>query len=110
MKIMGVKVGLSQNNMPAPLNYRKFLNVFIITFSPAISSFVVGLPISYKTSTYILLSLTFVTAMLKGIGQLMGNGQVYAPTNEAVEKKQDAVMDAKVIIWVVLCSGFFYSL
>lgn len=107
MKILGVRVGLSQTNTPTPLNYRKFMNVFVITFSPAISALIAGLPISYKVSMYLLLCLNFITAMLKGFGQLLGDGQIYYPSNETIEKKQ-ATENAKLIIWLILCNTFFY--
>lgn len=89
MKLGEVKVGLSQTNMPAPLNYRKFLNAMIVVIIPALSTFIMGLKLEEYTKYIIAQSFILLMAILKGLGMLIGNGQQYVPSNEAVEKTQN---------------------
>ncbi len=93
MKLGETKVGLSQTNTPPPLNYRKFLNAMLILIIPATATFMLSLPLSEFVKQLIPNLLIFLTAVLKGIGMILGNGQVYAPSNEAVEKAQTAQIE-----------------
>lgn len=111
MKLLGANVGMSQANIPAPLNYRKFLNVMIIGAIPLTGTFIAGLPLGPKTMTYTLLSFNYVSGLLKLAGLGLGNGQAYTPSNATVEKKQNDIIEAgKIIIFMLMVNGFIYSL
>lgn len=80
-----VKIGFSQTAKPAPLGWRKFMNAYIIAIMPAISVFIAtwgfSLALQAKLGTLVILS----GAMVKGIGMVIGNGQIYSPSNQVVE-------------------------
>ena len=73
---MAVKFGLNQINNPAPLLYRRLLNVFIIFIIPATATFVITLPVeAMNETTKILIGAfsTYVLAILKGVEYLLGD-------------------------------------
>lgn len=83
------KIGLSQADKPAPLWYRRLSNALIICIIPAIVGLVQGWGLSDSLANRWLMILAFVPAVIKGIGMMLGNGQVYSPSNATVDKKQD---------------------
>lgn len=82
-----VKLGADQMSKPAPLGYRRFSNAMIIIILPGLSSLVSGWGLAPTKLNRILLVLTFISAAVKGFGIFLGNGQVYTPTNAAVDGK-----------------------
>lgn len=82
-----VKVGLNQTSKPAPLGYRKFMNAYTVGFVPAFTAFVTAWGFSDVTQKKMLVALAFSVAIVKGMGMVLGNGQVYSPSNETVENK-----------------------
>lgn len=82
-----VKAGFSQFNKPEPLWYRKLTNATILCFIPVYVGFINIVPMSdYKRSVLSQIAVA-VPFLLKGIGMFLGNGQVYVPSNEEIEKK-----------------------
>lgn len=73
-----VKIGKSQIGQPAPLGWRRFERAFIIVLAPASSAFVTGLGLDDETVKIALLTIGFITSIVKGFGMFLGNGQVYA--------------------------------
>jgi hypothetical protein len=86
-----IKTGVSQFNRPAPALYRRFTNAMIIFIIPATAALIMGWGLSEKLANRWLLILTFVPALIKGIGVVIGNGEyikTYAPDKDAL--KDDA--------------------
>jgi hypothetical protein len=72
-----VKFGVKQVSQPAPLGWRRFERAFIIMIAPAIGAFVTGLKLDPHIANLALLTLGFVTSIVKGFGMFLGNGQMY---------------------------------
>jgi hypothetical protein len=85
-----VKIGLNQTSKPAPLGYRKFLNAYIIVFVPAFTAMILNLPIAADVEKYIFAGLTFTVALAKGLGMVLGNGQIYSPSNDVADDQKSA--------------------
>lgn len=82
-----VKVGLNQVNTPAPLGWRKFTNAMILCFIPMITGVVQGMPMKDDTRNIWMVGIVAVPFLLKGIGMILGNGQVFSPSNETIENQ-----------------------
>lgn len=80
-----VKIGLSQTSKPAPLAYRKFENAAILIFLPAIAGFLAVIPMSPLGTKIEAASIVFSGMIVKGLGMVLGNGQVFTPSNEATD-------------------------
>ncbi|ASZ14502.1 hypothetical protein KTO58_01295 [Chitinophaga pendula] len=75
------KFGLGQVEKPAPLWYRRLSNALIIFIIPGFVTLIQGWGLSDAIENRWLMVLTFIPAALKGIGVLLGNGQVYTTKN-----------------------------
>jgi hypothetical protein len=82
------KIGASQIDKPAPLWYRRLSNALIIFILPGVVTLVQSWGLSDKVANHWLTFLSFAPALVKGIGVVLGNGQVYSPTNQAVDNAQ----------------------
>lgn len=85
---MATNFGTQQINKPAPLWYRRLTNAMIIFIIPAIAALVSGWGLSEKNQNRWLLILTFLPALIKGIGVLIGNGEYikkYSPDSPALD-------------------------
>jgi hypothetical protein len=84
-----VKIGLNQTSKPAPLGWRKFMNAYIIAIMPAITVFIATFGFSTalqaKLGTLVILS----GAVVKGLGMVLGNGQIYSPSNQVVDDQKN---------------------
>lgn len=84
-----VKIGLNQTSKPAPLGWRKFMNAYIIAIMPAITVFIAtfgfSVALQAKLGTLVILS----GAVVKGLGMVLGNGQIYSPSNQVVEDQKN---------------------
>lgn len=80
-----VKIGLNQTSKPAPLGYRKFMNAYIIIIMPSLTAFIAtwGFTSALQAKLGVLLVLS--SAVVKGAGMVLGNGQIYSPSNQVVE-------------------------
>lgn len=82
------KIGVSQINKPAPLWYRRLSNGMIMFIVPALIGAVTSWGFSDNVTKKILIVLGLLPAVIKGAGAMLGNGQVYSPSNEAVDNAQ----------------------
>lgn len=82
-----VKVGINQINTPAPLGYRKVTNAIILCFVPMVTTIVQALPMSDAKRNVWMIVIGAIPVLLKGIGMILGNGQQYTPSNEAIENE-----------------------
>lgn len=80
-----VKLGLNQTSKPAPLGYRKFMNAFIAAGAPAFTGFIMSIDLSEHTQKVSLAVVVLVTGLIKVAGMVLGNGQIYSPSNQVVE-------------------------
>lgn len=84
-----VKIGMGQTSKPAPLGWRKFMNAYIIAIMPAITVFIAtfgfSVALQAKLGTLVILS----GAVVKGLGMVLGNGQIYSPSNQVVEDQKN---------------------
>lgn len=90
-----VKIGLSQANKPSPLGYRRFMNATILCFIPMVTGLVQGIPMGDSTRNIFMLIIAALPVLLKGVGMILGNGQVYSPTDEMVDRQNQAIQDMK---------------
>ena len=79
------KIGFSQVEKPAPLWYRRLSSALIMFLVPGAIGLVSGWGLSDRIANRWLMALGFVPALVKAVGILLGNGQVYAPTNEQID-------------------------
>jgi len=82
-----VKIGISQTSKPAPLGYRRFTNAYTVVFIPSFTSLIMSLPFTAEQDKYIFAGLAFSVALVKGIGMILGNGQIYSPSNQTMDSK-----------------------
>ncbi len=81
------KIGVDQMGKPAPLGYRRFSGAMIIFIIPGAAALVSGWGLSDKIQNRWLLVLAFIPALIKGIGAFLGNGQIYSPSNQVIDKQ-----------------------
>lgn len=81
------KIGLNQVDKPAPLWYRRLSNALIIFVIPATIALLQGWGLSDKVLNHWMLVLAFIPAGIKGIGIILGNGQIYSPSNQVVDRE-----------------------
>lgn len=70
-------IKLSTKN-PAPRGWRKFENAYIVAFAPALMGAVQSWGLSDKMANRLMILITLSAAMIKGIGMIISNGEVYA--------------------------------
>lgn len=80
-------MGLSQVDKPAPLWYRRFTNAYIIVFMPGLASLFTGWGFTDATTKKILLVIVFSGVAVKSIGIVLGNGQIYSPSNQVIDQQ-----------------------
>ena len=80
-----VKIGFSQMSKPAPLAYRRFTSATILFFVPMLTGLAQGVQMSSNARNNCMLGIVAIPFLLKGIGMILGNGQVYSPTDEQVD-------------------------
>lgn len=73
------RVTLSRKNKkrPAPLNYRRFENAYFLALAPAIGTLIMGWGFSDLITTRLSLLLVVLGGVIKGLGVLLANGEVY---------------------------------
>lgn len=79
------KIGPSQLSKPAPLNYRRFMNAYIIVIMPSLTGFIASWGFSSEVQAKLGTLLVLSGAVVKGLGMLLGNGQIYSPSNAVVD-------------------------
>jgi hypothetical protein len=81
------KIGFDQIGKPAPLWYRRLTNAVILSFIPAYVGIVQAVPMSDAKRNIHMCVAAAIPFVLKGIGQIIGNGQVYTPSNEKIDEQ-----------------------
>lgn len=81
-----VKFGLDQANKPAPLWFRRLNNAMTLSFMPGYVAVVQMVPMSDSARNIHMMVAAGIPFLMNGIGQLLGNGQKYVPSNEQVDK------------------------
>lgn len=81
------KIGLNQVDKPAPLWYRRLSNALIIFLIPGLVAMLQGWGLPDKLLNRWMLVLAFVPAAVKGVGIILGNGQIYSPSNQVVDQE-----------------------
>lgn len=81
------KIGLNQVDKPAPLWYRRLSNALIIFVIPGAVALVQGWGLLPATLNHWMLVLSFLPAVIKGVGIVLGNGQIYSPSNQVIDDK-----------------------
>lgn len=71
---------LQNINYPAPKSYRKFENAYVV-FSPAIAGAIQGWGLSDHASNRCMIVLTVSVALVKAIGMMLRNGEVYSTSS-----------------------------
>lgn len=79
------KIGLNQVDKPAPLWYRRLSNALIIFVIPGTVGLIQGWGLTPKTLNHWMLVLSFLPAAIKGAGVILGNGQIYSPSNQVID-------------------------
>jgi len=79
------KLGWNQLNIPAPLWYRRFSNAMIVGVIPSTAALIAGWGLAEKTVMHANLLLIFCAGLIKALGMFLGNGQTYAPSNDAID-------------------------
>jgi uncharacterized membrane protein YqaE (UPF0057 family) len=79
------KIGLNQVDKPAPLWYRRLSNALIIFVIPATIAMLQGWGLPDKVLNHWMLILAFIPAVIKAVGMILGNGQIYSPSNQVVD-------------------------
>ena len=82
-----VKIGLGQLNKPSPLGWRKFMNAYIIVFMPAMTAFISTWGFAFDMQAKLGTLLVLSGAIVKGFGMILGNGQIYSPSNQTIENQ-----------------------
>lgn len=85
-----IKIGTGQFDTPPPLGYRRFMNAMIIFILPGLTAFINGWGFPDKVANHWMLFLSFVPALIKGIGVLLGNGQEYSPSNKVIDQQNNS--------------------
>jgi hypothetical protein len=81
------KIGLNQADKPAPLWYRRVSNALIIFVIPGAVALVQGWGLAEKVLNHWMLVLAFAPAVIKGLGIVLGNGQIYSPSNQVIDQQ-----------------------
>lgn len=82
------KIGFNQVEKPSPLWYRRLANALIIFIIPGTTSLISAWGLPDKALAHILLILSYAPAAIKGIGMVLGNGQIYSPSNAVIDDKK----------------------
>lgn len=79
------KIGFNQSDKPSPLWYRRLSNALIIFVIPGAVALVQGWGLAAHVLNHWMLILAFAPAVIKGAGIVLGNGQIYSPSNQVVD-------------------------
>ena len=66
---------------PAPKSYRKFENAYAVLIAPALVGAIQGWGLSDSVANKAMIILTLSVAVVKGIGMMSRNGEVYATSS-----------------------------
>lgn len=88
---------ISVNNMdtPPPKVWRRFTNAMIMFFLPMVTGIVQGVPMPDTTRNVWMIGIVAVPFLLKGIGMILGNGEVYADISQVKPTELESVVEVK---------------
>lgn len=81
------KIGIDQTGKPAPLWYRRFKTAMLLCFLPTFIGFVQTAAMSTDARNWCMIVAAAIPGVLQGIGLILGNGQIYSPSNQVIDKK-----------------------
>lgn len=79
---MAIKFGFNQFKAPAPVLYKRFVNMMIMFIVPATASMIIAMPVSWMTDivkVWIGLASTYTIAILKGLEYFLGINEEIEP-------------------------------
>lgn len=82
---------------PAPRWYRRFVNATILFFIPMMTGVVQGLTMSSETRNVWMVAIVAIPFLLKGIGMILGNGEVYADISQIKQSEKEPVEAVKPV-------------
>lgn len=90
-------MSLSMQNFdrPAPRMYRRFANATVLFFIPMATGLVQGVNMSSESRNYWMLGIAAVPFLIKGIGMILGNGEVYADISQIKDSEIAQVVEVK---------------
>ena len=91
------KVSLSNIDNPPPKIYRRFVNASIIFFIPMLTGLIQSLNMKHETRNICMVGITAIPFLLKGIGMVLGNGEVYADISQIKESELQPVVEVKPV-------------
>lgn len=102
------KWGINQMSNPAPLWYRRFTNAMIACFVPVYTGFIDFVRMDDYTRSICLHIGVVIPVIMKGIGMVMGNGQIYFPSNEAIDKENKNTKN-NIMSIIFVCLLFLFT-
>lgn len=90
---------VSVNNMdrPAPKIWRRLTNATIMFFLPMVTGIVQGVPMPDSSRNVWMIGIVAVPFLLKGIGMILGNGEVYADVSQVKASELEPVVNVKEV-------------
>jgi hypothetical protein len=79
---MATQFGKSQIGKPPPLWYRRLTTAMIMYFVPGMVGTVQAIPMNADTRNLWMCAASAIPFLVKGVGALLGNGEVYAKPEE----------------------------
>lgn len=73
---------------PAPLAYRRFVNAYTVVLLPALTGAVSAWGLPDNTVKKVLIVLTLTVPVVKGLGMILGNGQIFSPSNQVIDSQK----------------------
>lgn len=80
---------------PAPRAYRRFVNATILFFVPMLTGMVQGATMSNEWRNNLMVAIVAIPFLLKGIGMMLGNGEVYADVSQIKQSELKPVQEVK---------------
>lgn len=82
------KIGFNQVDKPAPLWFRRLSNAIVLCFIPMVTGIIQSIDMTDETRNYYMIGLVALPFFMKGLGIILGNGQIYSPSNQVIDNKK----------------------
>ena len=92
---MATKANWKNIDHPAPKWYRRFVNAYILMFTPMLTGLVQTLTMSADTRNIWMNVLVAMPFLFKGVGMILGNGEVYADISQIKKSELEAPTEVK---------------
>lgn len=90
-------ISMSNMDRPAPKVYRRLVNATVMFFLPMITGIIQGVPMKHDIRNIWMIGIVAVPFLLKGIGMILGNGEVYADISQIKPSEIEPVVAVKSI-------------